>query len=209
MDPIGSISSGGTVRFEIGVGQKFSLGGNGSFEIDAPGFVGGRFIVTDSGRVGIGRLPSANRLEVEGNASKTTATSWLANSDRRIKTDIETITNALEKLEQVRLTSFRYTEEYCSEHPTIENRKYVNVIAQEFQKVFPESVKSSGDKLSSGDEILQVDTYPLTIYSAAAVQELNRKLNQELKRRDVENAELKQRLAALEKLVTSFTETQK
>ena len=85
------------------------------------------------------------------------------------------------------------------------------MIAQEFQRVFPESVKKSGEKLPNGDEILQVDTYPLTIYSAAAVQELHRKVSQdeaalrkELERRDAENAELKQRLAALEKIVAGL-----
>ena len=43
----------------------------------------------DTGRLGVKRKPSANAFEVEGNASKTTAGSWLANSDMRIKTDIE------------------------------------------------------------------------------------------------------------------------
>jgi hypothetical protein len=257
------VGSGGA-RFEMGLNQKFSLGGNGDFEIDAPGVVGGRFVVRNDGRVhvggnaiggtpklisfgdgsfvsigenvaddrleltagtfvftnrggagvglvGMGRGPVANRLEVEGNASKTTAGDWLANSDRRIKKDIETITNALEKLVQVRLASFRYTDDYRDEHPSIEDRKYVNVIAQEFQQVFPESVKSSGDKLPDGDEILQVDTYPLTIYSAAAIQELNRKMAQnevtlrkQLERRDAENAELKSRLSALEEVVAKL-----
>jgi hypothetical protein len=39
-------------------------------------------------------------------------------------------------------------------------------------------VKGSGETLPDGSEILQVDTYPLTIYSAAAIQELHRE-NQE------------------------------
>jgi hypothetical protein len=39
------------------------------------------------GSVGVGRLPTANALEVQGNASKSTAGDWLANSDRRIKQD--------------------------------------------------------------------------------------------------------------------------
>ena len=134
-----------------------------------------------AGRLGIGRTPLLNALEVEGNASKSTAGSWLANSDRRIKTDIESITGALEKLDQVRLVDFRYTDDYLAAHPGIEDRRYPNVIAQEFQQVFPDDVKSSGETLPDGSPILQVDTYPLTIYSAAAVQELHRE-NQVLKR---------------------------
>jgi hypothetical protein len=70
------------------------------------------------------------------------------------------------------------------------------VVAQEFQKVFPEDVQSSGEKLpADGNAILQVDTYPLTIYSAAAIQELNRKLEEQ----KAANTELKSRLEKLER----------
>ena len=151
-----------------------------------------------AGRLGIGRTPLLNALEVEGNASKSTAGSWLANSDRRIKTDIASITGALDKLDQVRLVDFRYTDEYLAAHPGIEDRRYPNVIAQEFQKVFPDDVKGSGETLPDGSEILQVDTYALTIYSAAAVQELHRE-NRELKNK---LAEQEQRLRQLERALT-------
>lgn len=133
-----------------------------------------------SGKVGIARTPAANALEVAGNASKSTAGSWLANSDRRIKSEIRPILGALEKLDQVRLVDFRYTDAYRATHPAIEDRRYPNVIAQEFAEVFPDDVKGSGERLPDGSEIQQVDTYPLTIYTAAAVQELHRE-NQALK----------------------------
>jgi hypothetical protein len=100
---------------------------------------------------------------------------------------------------------FRYTVEYRAQHPSIEDRPYLNVVAQEFQKVFPEAVKSSGDKLPNGEAILQVDMHPLTIYSAAAIQELNYKVTEELKRRDTENAELKREVAELKALVNALT----
>jgi hypothetical protein len=147
------------------------------------------------GRVGIGRLATANTLEVEGSASKSTAGSWAANSDRRIKTDIREIGGALGKIRAIRLVDFEYTPEYRAAHPGVEDRRYPNVIAQEFAAVFPDWVKGSGELLSdsSGDEILQVDTYPLTIYSAAALQELAE-----------ENERLRERLERLEKMVESL-----
>jgi hypothetical protein len=154
-----------------------------------------------SGDVGIGRTPAANALEVAGDASKTIAGNWLANSDARIKTGVHKVTHALEKLAQVRPVEFRYTEEYRAQHPGIEDRPYLNVIAQEFQKVFPEAVKSSGEKLPNGESILQVDTYPLTIYSAAAIQELNQKVDSENATLRAENAALKLRLEKLEQLI--------
>ena len=140
-----------------------------------------------AGRLGVGRDPTINTLEVEGTASKTTASNWLANSDRRIKTEIETVTGALETLSQVRLVNFRYTPDYLAAHPGLEDRSYLNVIAQEFAEVFPDHVQSSGETMPDGSPILQVDTYPLTIFTAAAVQELQR-----------ENAALKAQLASQE-----------
>jgi hypothetical protein len=134
-----------------------------------------------TGKVGIKRTPAVNSLEVEGSASKTTAGSWLSNSDRRIKTEIQSITGALQKLDQVRLVDFRYTDEYRAAHPSIADVRYPNVIAQEFAEVFPDDVKNSGEVMADGSPILQVDTYPLIIYSAAAVQELNQE-NQKLKK---------------------------
>jgi hypothetical protein len=168
-----------------------------------------------AGDVGLGRAPAANTLEVNGTASKTTAGDWLANSDARIKQSVETVTSALDTLNKVRLVSFRYTDDYRTQHKGIEDRRYLNVIAQEFREVFPEHVKSSGEKHPDGSDILQVDIHPLTIYSAAAVQELNTKLNAQtrdmadgmkkvqakLSERDTEISELKQRIEALEKVI--------
>jgi alpha-tubulin suppressor-like RCC1 family protein len=149
-------------------------------------------------KLGIKRAPATNALEVEGNASKTTAGSWLTNSDRRIKTEIEPIGGALEKLDQVRLVDFRYTDEYRAAHPSIGDVRYPNVIAQEFAEVFPDDVKSSGELLPDGSPILQVDTYPLTIYTAAAVQELHRQ-NQALKQ---QVSDQERRLRKLEAILT-------
>jgi hypothetical protein len=150
-----------------------------------------------TGKVGIKRTPAVNSLEVEGSASKTTAGSWLSNSDRRIKTEIQSITGALQKLDQVRLVDFRYTDEYRAVHPSIADVRYPNVIAQEFAEVFPDDVKNSGEVMADGSPILQVDTYPLIIYSAAAVQELNQE-NQKLKK---QLADQEKRLRKLEALL--------
>jgi len=180
-----------------GIASKRTAGGN-QFGLDFYTNFGNRMSVTNTGNVGIGRQPTANRLEVEGNASKTAAGSWLANSDARIKRDIRSVSNALATLDRVRLVAFRYSDGYRAEHPDIENRPYLNVVAQEFAEVFPDYVKSSGEKLANGGEILQVDTHPLTIYSAAAIQELHA----ELRNKDREIVELRARLDRLERAVT-------
>ncbi|MCB0470965.1 MAG: hypothetical protein KDC51_10810, partial [Flavobacteriaceae bacterium] len=48
------------------------------------------FNILKNGRIGVGRIPSTNIFEVEGEASKSTAGDWLANSDARLKTNIHT-----------------------------------------------------------------------------------------------------------------------
>ncbi len=144
-------------------------------------------------RVGINRSPTTNNLEVEGNASKTTAGSWLANSDKRIKTDIQNIENAYEIILKLHPIKFRYTSEWIKKHPTIEDKYYYNFIAQEYKEIFPESVKGSGEFLDGDDkEILQIDTYNAQIYTIKAVQELileNRELKKdnELLKAEIEN----------------------
>lgn len=166
--------------------------------------LGNSQIVVNGGSIGIGRTPASNKLEVEGDASKLVAGAWLANSDRRIKTDIQPIRGALEKLNRVRLVDFRYTEEYRAAHPGLADTRYLNVIAQEFAEVFPEHVRQSGEKLPDGSPVLQVDTYPLTVFSAAAVQELGERLKDkeaELAQLRNETSELKKRLEQVESRV--------
>ena len=155
--------------------------------------------LSDSRLVGVRRNPATNALEVAGNASKSSAGSWLANSDARIKTDVEDIPGALDRLMQVRPVTFRYSQAYRDAHPDLDETRYYNVIAQEFARVFPDAVKGSGEFLpgrpqTPDNEILQVDTHPALITSIAAVQELAVRLEQA----EARNAKLEARLEVLE-----------
>ncbi|MBS0197852.1 MAG: tail fiber domain-containing protein [Planctomycetes bacterium] len=210
-------TSAGGKSFHIGIASA-----DDTFRIAESG-VGDRVIITGTtGLVGIARVPTANRLEVEGNASKTASGSWLANSDARIKTNVRSVTNALDTLDKVRLVSFDYTPSYLAAHPGLEHRRYLNVIAQEFAQVFPDHVKPSGEKLADGSSILQVDTHPLTIYAAAAVKELNSRLKEsvnaqksteqslrgargEIDRLTMENRQLRERLDQIESKLNSLS----
>ncbi|MBI3660880.1 hypothetical protein HY230_10490 [Candidatus Acetothermia bacterium] len=58
--------AGGGARFELSSTSKFSLGGEGNFEVDAVNVVGGRFIVTNSGNVGIGAASPLHLLQIGG-----------------------------------------------------------------------------------------------------------------------------------------------
>jgi uncharacterized small protein (DUF1192 family) len=121
-----------------------------------------------------------NSIQVQGAASKATAGAWKANSDARIKQDIQPVGDALDTLLKVHPVTFEYTDTYRGSHPGIANQRYYNVIAQQFAEVFPDAVTGSGEYLAgapktSENEILQVDTYPAQIVTIAAVQELAQK----------------------------------
>jgi hypothetical protein len=67
---------GGILRIEGGTtptddGVYFSFGGNGVFAIDAPGSPQGRFVVQNSGDVGIGIASPTSRLHVAGDIAVT------------------------------------------------------------------------------------------------------------------------------------------
>ncbi|MBL7858015.1 MAG: tail fiber domain-containing protein [Cyclobacteriaceae bacterium] len=170
-----------------------TVGGGGDIVLYANGGQG--LIVNTSRLVGLSRTPVTNRLEVNGEASKNTAGSWVANSDRRIKTDIQSIENGIETIKKLHPVKFRYTDYWLTKNPEIKDKYYYNFIAQEFQQVFPEAVKGSGEFIE-GDpvEILQVDTYNAEIVTIKAVQELIDRV-EKLER---ENLQLKNEKASLE-----------
>jgi hypothetical protein len=153
-------------------------------------------VILKNGNTGIGRNPTANALEVEGTASKSSAGEWVINSDRRIKTDIQDIENSFETILKLRPIKYKYTAEWKAKHPSIVDKYYYNYIAQEFQEVFPESVKGSGEYLEGDSkEILQLDGHNAQIVTIKAVQELIK-----------ENQELKERIEKLEKVVNTLIE---
>lgn len=93
-----------------------------------------------NGDVGIGRAPTTNALEVEGQASKTTAGAFVANSDRRLKKNIITLSErqALNKVKSLRGVTYEWNDDKTgTKRP--EGIQY-GFIAQEIQEVFPEKV---------------------------------------------------------------------
>jgi hypothetical protein len=61
-----TIAVGKTLRIEGGTSGAFSFGGNGTFGVDAPNVVNGRFVVLDSGQVGIGTASPGAKLSIMG-----------------------------------------------------------------------------------------------------------------------------------------------
>lgn len=94
----------------------------------------------NNGRFGIRRDASTNALEVGGDASKSTAGSWLGNSDARLKKNIIPVTNALEKLLQLKGVQYEWNDHQTGyPRPT---GMQMGFTAQNVQEVFPEKVST-------------------------------------------------------------------
>ncbi len=150
------------------------------------------------GSVGISRIPTTNKLEVNGNASKTTAGNWLTNSDARLKKNITPLSskkmlNALLALQGV---TYEWNDTTTgNDRPT--GIQY-GFTAQNIQAVFPTLV----------DE--DVHGYLQTAYGTydAMTVEAIRALNDKIERLEKENDILKAQVAKIEKLETMIFELQ-
>ena len=95
-----------------------------------------RFTVTDTGRVGINDSTPDYTLDVSGNVSGISiyaSHDIAAYSDKRVKKDIETIEDALQKVNKLRGVTFKRKDEES-------DKVHMGVIAQEVQEVIPEVV---------------------------------------------------------------------
>ena len=100
-----------------------------------------RLSIASNGNVGIGREATTNKLEVEGNASKSSAGDWLANSDARLKTNIYAL-NAQETL--ARLLALKgVTYEWADDKTGTDRPQGIQYgfTAQNIQEVFPTLVE--------------------------------------------------------------------
>jgi hypothetical protein len=88
------------------------------------------YVDTTTGRVGIGTTNPGYKLDVNGDIYATG--NITAYSDKRAKSDIQKIENALDKIDQLNGYTF-----------TMNDKRYTGVIAQEVLPVLPEAVTGS------------------------------------------------------------------
>jgi hypothetical protein len=94
-----------------------------------------------SQKVGIGRNPVTNLLEVEGTASKSSAGDWVANSDARLKKNIQALDSdeTIQKLLALQGITYEWNDDKTgSKRP--EGIQY-GFTAQNIQEVFPTLVE--------------------------------------------------------------------
>jgi len=125
---------------------------------------------------------------------------YFSSSDARLKQEVRDLSGVLDRVLQLRPVSYRFKSAPESAPRTI------GLIAQDVEPLFPEAVgEHNGMKSLAYSELV-----PVTV---GAIQELNQKseeralrLEQELKRRAAENAELKQTVNELKEVVKAINQ---
>jgi hypothetical protein len=144
---------------------------------------------TSSGVLIEGIAGGMTRFRVANNGDVFVNGTMVHSSDARLKTNIQPLTNVLEKLEQIRGVSYERVDA-----PAVADgsprRRDIGVIAQEVETVFPELVTPSGY-----EDYKAVAYQRLTAVLIEAVKELRA----ELKDVKAENEKLRQRIDRLEK----------
>ena len=109
---------------------------------------------------------AAHALTVRGTAWKNDMDDlWNIFSDRRLKREIEPISDAIEKIMALKPVSFRYNKDYLKEND-LKDKVKNGYIAQDFVKVFPQDVTENEDGM------LGLNASSVAPYTVAAVQEL-------------------------------------
>ncbi|MFT6335759.1 MAG: N-acetylneuraminic acid mutarotase [Halioglobus sp.] len=174
--------SGGESNLGAGVDYQFRV------TEDLPSTPVEALLVTSTGDVGIGRTATTNKLEVEGEASKTTAGSWVGNSDKRLKKDIKALNSQhmLDQLLALQGVTYQWNDDKTgSKRP--DGIQY-GFIAQNIQAVFP--------SLVAEDNLGYLQTAYGT-YDAMTVEAI-RALNLKIENLDSENSQLKTEVFSLQ-----------
>lgn len=137
----------------------------------------------NNGRLGIQRDPATNALEVNGNASKSSAGDWLANSDARLKKDITPLTGALAKLQQLQGITYQWADGQTGQQRPAGT--HMGFTAQNIQQVFPQLVSTDAQgflQTSYGTyDALYVEAIKELLQKVAALEAKLRMIEQKIK----------------------------
>jgi len=101
--------------------------------------------INSSGNVGIGITSPGVALDVSGAIRATGDITAFYTSDRTLKTNIENISNPINKVKELNGVSYNWTEAAQKKYNHLNDQKEVGVIAQDVEKVLPEMVAQRED----------------------------------------------------------------
>ena len=112
------------------------------------------------------------------------------NSDVRLKKDVATVPNSLDRLATIRGVTFRWAD------PSAGSLLRMGVLAQDVEKVFPESVSTGPDGMKS---VAYLELIAPLIEAAKELKARNDRLQEQVNSLKNNNRELAERIRALEK----------
>jgi hypothetical protein len=154
-----------------------------------------RVLIDTSGNVGIGTTSPGQKLHVAGNICATGTIG--ACSDARFKKNVMGLTDALDRVAQLRGVSFDWKREEFADHQFADGRQ-VGMIAQEVEKVLPEVVARGNDGYRS------VDYGRLTPLIVEAVKQIRFEKDEQIGALRRENAELREMLKRVSERVDAL-----
>jgi hypothetical protein len=197
-------NTGLRVQTNTAGGTVASFGGKGSFQIDAPGIVGGRFIITESGNVGINTNNPLNKLDVAGivavgslgSAGSTTLCRNASNqistcsSSLRYKTNIKPFGNGLNIIDRLKPITFSWKDG---------GMKDVGFGAEDVARISPLLVTYNQKGEVEGVKYDRLSVLFVNAFKEQQLQ-LDRK-NAEIRKLLYENAALNERVSRIERML--------
>ena len=148
-----------------------------------------------STKLGVGRTPTTNALEVSGDASKTVAGSFIANSDQRLKKNIKPLESTLMLNKVLKMQGVTY--EWNDNKTEYDRPKGIQTgfIAQDLEKIWPEKIK----KDAQGYLMTAYSDYdPMFVEAIKALYQKIQKLETENQKIQEEKNALSARLSKIE-----------
>jgi hypothetical protein len=159
--------------------------------------------ISGTGAVGIGTTSPAYTLHVNGSVAGTSA--YVNLSDARLKTNVTSLTGALDKVMQLRGVTFDWNKSVDATKQ-LDDKQHIGFIAQEIEKVLPQVVSTADDAMKT-KSVAYSDVVPVLV---EAIKELKAE-NDRLKSQVSELDALKAEVSAIKALLTTpaSTSTQK
>lgn len=102
-----------------------------------------RMTITASGDVGIGMVPDTRFMVWNGStAGRYTTGGWTHSSDARLKSDVQPISDSLQKVLSLNQVHYHFTSDPSQ-------KTQIGFIAQEVEPIFPEVVETAKDGFKS------------------------------------------------------------
>lgn len=121
----------------------------------------------------VGGAGNVGHMIVQGNVTAYGEITAYSTSDKRLKTNIASIENALEKINKINPVEYNWNDKAKELNPNKTDKTDVGVIAQELKEVLPDLV----GEMYNG-EYLGVDYLKLIPYLVASIQELSKEITE-------------------------------